>query len=283
MTKGTIKTIKLSELQPFPENPYKVLDNEELQIMAESIRDFGVINPIVVRPIETGGYEIISGHRRKAACEKAELDTIPAFVCEMDRDTAVIALVDSNLHREHILPSEKAYAYKLKLEAIKHQGTSRQLVGKSESADIVGLEAEESGRQVHRYVRLTELIPPILELVDSGKIAFSPAVELSYLTLSEQTDLLVTIESEQSTPSLAQAQRMKKLSQDGKLNVETIFKIMAEEKGNQQEQIKLKKENIKGYFPKGYTAQQMEKVIMKLLEDWQQKRVRERSRNDVAR
>ena len=268
MIKGTIKTIKLSELQPFPENPYKVLDNEELQIMAESIRDYGVINPILVRPLETGGYEIISGHRRKAACEKAELDTIPAFVSDMDRNAAVIALVDSNLHREHILPSEKAYAYKLKLDAIKHQGTaSRQIVDKSVSADVVGLEAEESGRQVQRYIRLTELIPPILELVDSGKIAFSPAVELSYLAKKEQADLLITMESEQATPSLAQAQRMKKLSQDGKLNVDSIFKIMTEEKVNQAEQIRFKKDNIKSYFPKGYTAQQMEKVIMKLLED----------------
>jgi len=282
--KETIKAIKLSELYPSPENPYKVLDNEELQAMADSIRDYGVISPLVVRPLETGGYEIISGHRRKMACEKAGIDTVPAFVREMDRDTAIIALVDSNLHREHILPSEKANAYKLKLEAIKRQGertdlTSRQVVGKLESADIVGLESNESGRQVQRYIRLTELIPPVLEMVDNSQIAFSPAVELSYLAEKEQADLLITMESEDCTPSLSQAQRMKRLSADGKLDMDTIFSIMTEEKPNQKEQIKLPKERIKGFFPKSYTAQQMEKVIMKLLEEWQRKR--ERNRNDA--
>jgi len=282
--KETIKAIKLSELYPSPENPYKVLDNEELQAMADSIRDYGVISPLVVRPLTTGGYEIISGHRRKMACEKAGIDTVPAFVREMDRDTAIIALVDSNLHREHILPSEKANAYKLKLEAIKRQGertdlTSRQVVGKLESADIVGLESNESGRQVQRYIRLTELIPPVLEMVDNSQIAFSPAVELSYLAEKEQADLLITMESEDCTPSLSQAQRMKRLSADGKLDMDTIFSIMTEEKPNQKEQIKLPKERIKGFFPKSYTAQQMEKVIMKLLEEWQRKR--ERNRNDA--
>ena len=273
--KETIKAIPISELHPFPENPYKVLDDEELQAMADSIRDYGVISPLVVRPRDEGGYEIISGHRRKKACEKAGIDTVPAFVRDMDRDTAVIALVDSNLHREHILPSEKAFAYKMKLEAIKHQGIAcGQLVHKSR--DLVA-ENNESGRQVQRYIRLTELIPPILQMVDDGRIAFSPAVELSYLAENEQHNLLETMESEDCTPSLSQAQRMKKLSQDGKLDMDTIFAIMTEEKPNQKEQIKLPKERIKKFFPKDYTAKQMEEIIMKLLADWQRKR--ERSRN----
>ena len=273
--KETIKAIPISELHPFPENPYKVLDDEELQAMADSIRDYGVISPLVVRPRDEGGYEIISGHRRKKACEKAGIDTVPAFVRDMDRDTAVIALVDSNFHREHILPSEKAFAYKMKLEAIKHQGIAcGQLVHKSR--DLVA-ENNESGRQVQRYIRLTQLIPPILQMVDEGRIAFSPAVELSYLAEKEQYNLLETMESEDCTPSLSQAQRMKKLSQDGKLDMDTIFAIMTEEKPNQKEQIKLPKERIKKFFPKDYTAKQMEEVIMKLLADWQRKR--EHSRN----
>ena len=280
--KESIINIPLVDLHPFPENPYKVLDNEELQAMAESVRDCGVISPLVVRPLETGGYEIISGHRRKAACEKAGIEEIPAFVRDMDRDAAVIALVDSNLHREHILPSEKAHAYKLKLDAIKRKagrpgkGNSRQVVGNFESADIVGLEAADSGRQVQRYIRLTELIPQILQMVDDGEIAFNPAVELSYLLKEEQLNLLETMESEEATPSLSQAQRMKKLSQDGKLDMDTICGIMTEEKPNQKEQIKLPKERIKGFFPKSYTAQQMEQVILKLLAEWQRKRERSR-------
>ncbi len=269
----SIKAIKLTDLYPFPENPYKVLDNEELQAMVDSITESGVISPLIVRPRESGGYEIISGHRRKAACEKAGILEVPAFVRDMDRDTAIIALVDSNLHREHILPSEKAHAYKLKLEAIKHQGkASRQVVGKLESADIVGLDTSESGRQVQRYVRLTELIPPVLEMVDNAAIAFSPAVELSYLAEKEQADLVTTMESEDCTPSLSQAQRMKKLSVDGKLDMDAIFSIMTEEKPNQKEQIKLKKDSIKGFFPKNYTTRQMEETILKLLADWQRKR-----------
>jgi len=273
--KETIRAIPLSELHPFPGNPYKVIDDEELQAMADSIRDYVVISPLVVRPRDEGGYEIISGHRRKKACEKAGIDTVPAFVRDMDRDTAVIALVDSNLHREHILPSEKAFAYKMKLEAIKHQGIAcGQLVHKSR--DLVS-ENNESGRQVQRYIRLTELIPPILQMVDDRRIAFSPAVELSYLAEKEQYNLLETMESEDCTPSLSQAQRMKKLSQDGKLDMDMIFAIMTEEKPNQREQIKLPKERIKKFFPKDYTAKQMEEVIMKLLADWQRKR--EHSRN----
>lgn len=273
--KKMIIEISISELHPFPENPYKVLDNEELQAMADSIRDYGVISPLVVRPRDEGGYEIISGHRRKRACELAGIDSVPTFVRDMDRDTAVIALVDSNLHREHILPSEKAFAYKMKLEAIKHQGIAcGQLVHKSR--DLVA-ENNESGRQVQRYIRLTQLIPPLLQMVDDGRIAFSPAVELSYLAEKEQFDLLETIETEDCTPSLSQAQRMKMLSQEGKLDMDTIFAIMTEEKPNQKEQIKLPKERIKRFFPKNYTVKQMEEVIMKLLADWQRKR--EHNRN----
>jgi ParB family chromosome partitioning protein len=244
--KETIRAIPLNELHPFPGNPYKVIDDEELQAMADSIRDYGVISPLVVHPRDEGGYEIIAGHRRKKACEKAWIDTVPAFVRDMDRDTAVIALVDSNLHREHILPSEKSFAYKMKLEAIKHQGIAcGQLVHKSR--DLVA-ENNENGRQVQRYIRLTQLIPPILQMVDEGRIAFSPAVELSYLAEKEQYNLLETMESEDCTPSLSQAQRMKKLSQDGKLDMDMIFAIMTEEKPNQKEQIKLPKERIKKFF-----------------------------------
>lgn len=284
MMKDIINSISIDELHPFPDNPFKVLENEDFQSLTESIKNFGVISPLIVRPLDTGGYEIISGHRRKAACEKAGIEKVPAFVREMDRDAAIIALVDSNLHRGNILPSEKAFAYKMKLEAIKRQGqrtdlTSRLLVGKLESADIVGMESDESGRQVQRYIRLTELIPPVLQLVDEGKIAFSPAIELSYLVEEEQADLLETIESEDCTPSLSQAQRMKKLSQDGRLDMDVIFAIMTEEKSNQKEQIKLKKDTIKDFFPKGYTAQQMEQIILKLLEDWQRRR--ERNRDDA--
>jgi len=281
--KETIETIKLDDLYPFPENPYKVADNEELQAMADSIKEYGVLNPLIVRPRDGGGYEIISGHRRKMACEKAGIDTVPAFIREMDRETAIIALVDSNLHREHILPSEKAFAYKLKLEAIKHQGSRTDLtfgqVVQKLSVEVVGEQMGEHYKQVQRYIRLTNLLPPILEMVDNGQIAFSPAVELSYLTGREQLDLVLTMESEDCTPSLSQAQRMKKLSQENRLDMDTIFAIITEEKPNQKEQIKLKKDNIKRFFPKDYTSQQMEQVIMKLLAEWQRKR--ERNRNDA--
>ncbi len=267
--KERVLDIPIVDLHPFPGNPFSVREDAELQ---ESVRDYGVISPLVVRPLSSGGYEIISGHRRKAACEAAGIAKVPAFVRELDDTAAVIALVDSNLHREHVLPSEKAFAYKLKLDAIKHQGTSRQAVGKLESADIVGLSANESGRQVQRYIRLTELNPQILQMVDAGAVAVSPAVELSYLTEREQADLLTTMASEERTPSHAQAIRMRKLSADGKLDMDAIFSIMTEEKPNQKEQIKLKAENIRSYFPKGYTMRQMEDTILKLLADWQRKR-----------
>lgn len=292
--KENIQMVPLSELHPFPENPFRVQDDTEMQEMVESVRDYGVLTPLIVRPHEGGGYEIISGHRRAKACEKAGIDKVPAFIRELDRDTAIIALVDSNLHREHILPGEKALAYKMKLDAIKRQGQRNDLITRKTAEESekstcgqVGQKSrdlitdEDSGRQVQRFVRLTELIPPVLDKVNDGKIAFGPAVELSYLSQQEQADLLETMESEDCTPSLSQAQRMKKMSANGKLNEDTILQVMAEEKPNQKEQIKLKAEKIQGFFPKGYTTQQMEEVIMKLLSEWQKKR--QRSRNDEAR
>jgi ParB family chromosome partitioning protein len=282
-----IKNIPIVDLHPFPGNPFTIRDDVDL---LESVRSYGVISPLVVRPFESGGYEIISGHRRKAACDQAGIDKVPAFVRNLDNDTAVIALVDSNLHREQILPSEKAFAYKMKLEAIKRQGertdlkadsTSRQVVGKLESADIVGLEAAESGRQVQRYIRLTELNPQILQMVDDEKIAFSPAIELSYLTEQEQYDLLETMVCEDRTPSLSQSQQMRRLSAEGRLDMDTIFKIMTEEKPNQIELIKLKTDSIKSFFPKGYTPRQMENTILKLLADYQLKRERAAKNRDA--
>ncbi|MDR2525914.1 MAG: ParB/RepB/Spo0J family partition protein [Oscillospiraceae bacterium] len=230
--KEQIKNIAIRDLHPFPDNPFSVREDTELQ---DSIRDYGVISPLVVRPIDSGGYEIISGHRRKAACEAAGITTVPAFVRELDDTAAVIALVDSNLHREHVLPSEKAHAYKLKLGAIKKQGRRADLSPDSTCGQAVHksrdeIAESESGRQVQRYIRLCELIPPILAMVDEGKIALSPAVELSYLTPQQQTDLLATMESEDRTPSHAQAIRMHRLSADGQLDMDEIFKLMTEEK-----------------------------------------------------
>jgi len=273
--KDKIINIPLADLHPFPANPFAVREDEQLQ---DSVRDYGVISPLVVRPRDYGGYEIISGHRRKAACEAAGTLTVPAFVRKMDDTAAIIALVDSNLHREHVLPSEKAHAYKLKLDAIKHQGVAcGQLVHKSR--DMVA--ENESGRQVQRYIRLTELNPQILQMVDEGKIAFSPAVELSYLKPQEQADLLETMETEERTPSHAQAIRMRRLSADGKLDMDTVFAIMTEEKPNQKEQIKLKADNIKDFFPKGYTTRQMQDVIIRLLTDYQQRRERAARNRDT--
>ena len=270
----TIQNIDISELYPFPGNPFSVREDADLQ---ESIRDYGVISPLIVRPRDGGGYEVISGHRRAVAAQAAGLETVPAFVREMDRDAAIIALVDSNMHREHILPSEKAHAFKMKLDAIKRQGERTDLSGADTRGQLVhksrdDISDNESGRQVQRYIRLTELIPQILQMVDDGKIAFSPAVELSYLPEKEQAELFETMESEDRTPSLSQAQRMRGLSADGRLKMDDIFSIMIEEKANQKEQIKLKTDNIRSFFPKGYTLKQMEETIFKLLADYQRKR-----------
>ena len=269
-----IEMIQLDRLKPFENHPYKVVENEEMNNLTQSINENGILSPIIVRPIENGEYEIISGHRRLFAGKQAELTKIPAMVCEMDRDTAAVTLVDSNLHRENILPSEKAYAYKLKAEALSHQGkrtdlTSGQFVPKSDdnrtSAEI-GEPYGESYKTVQRYIRLTNLHPKLLEYADEGRIAFTPAVELSYLNDIEQQDLIEIIESEDCTPSLSQAVRMKKLSQQGLLTDDKILEIMSEEKANQKERIKIPTERVRKFFPKSYSNTQIEEVIIKLCE-----------------
>ena len=271
--------LRIEKLHPFDGHPFKVVDNEEMDQLVESIRTQGVLNPVVVRLIENGEYEVISGHRRLHACKKAGMETIPALVANMDWDAAAIALVDSNLHREHILPSEKAFAYKLKLEALKKQGqrtdlTSRQVVGKLETADMIA--DGESGRQVQRYIRLTHLIPEILQMVDDRKIALTPAVDISYLTKKEQEDLLETMECEDCTPSVSQAIRMKQLSQAGELDVYTIFDILTQKKANQHEKISFKVSDLRSYFPRSYTASQMTQEIIKALEFLRQHREQNR-------
>ena len=260
------KYVDINDLYEFKENPYSVKYDEEMEDLIDSVRQYGILEPLLVRKREEGGYEILSGHRRKYACEKAGIKQVPVIVRDMDRNMAIITLVDSNLQRQNILPSEKAKAFKIKLEAEKHQGIGcGHCVHKSR--DIVA-NGVYSGRQVQRYVRLNELIEPILQMVDDKKMAMSPAVEISYLTEQEQKDLLETMESEDCTPSHPQAIRMKELSKQNKLDTDTIFSIMTEEKPNQKEQLKFKLENVKGYFPKGYSTAQMQKVIEKLLQDY---------------
>ena len=261
-----VHNIPLEELHPFKDHPFKIQSGEEMDRMVESLRKVGAITPALARPLEDGGFELISGHRRLAACQILGLKTMPVIVRKMTDDEAVIAMVDANLQRETILPSEKAFAYRMKLEAIKHQGrsTSRQLVGKLESADT--LSNDESGRQIQRYIRLTYLIPELLTKVDEGKIAFSPAVEISFLTEDEQRILLDAIELNDCTPSHAQSIRLKKLSQDCVLTKDQIYEIMSEEKPNQQEHLRFRREDFNGYFPKSYTEQQIKKDILKGLE-----------------
>ena len=278
-----VQEIPLSEISDFPNHPFKVQADEAMLEMAESVKQYGVLVPGLVRPKADGGYEMVAGHRRKKASELAGKETMPVIVRELDDDAATIIMVDSNIQRENIQPSERAYAYKMKLEALKHQGartdlTSRQVVGKSEMADVVGESSGESGRQVQRYIRLTELSPDLRQMVDDKKIAFNPAVELSYLTEKEQQELNDTIKSEDSTPSLAQAQRMKKLSQDGRLNVDVIFSILTEEKPNQKEKFNIQRERIDRYFPKSFSEKQKEDLIVQLLEGWYKKRQREEVR-----
>ena len=270
----------LYDLQPFSKHPYKVRDDEAMRDMVESIKQYGVLSPAIARPMPDGGYELVSGHRRKRACELAGLDAMPVIVRELDDDAAAILVVDSNLQREDLLPSERAFAYKLKLEALRHQGertdlTSRQVVGKLEAADIIGEDAGESGRQVQRYIRLTELIPPLLDMVDERKIAFNPAYELSFLTKDEQTMLLDAMDSEQATPSLSQAQRLKQFSQRGELDAAVMRAIMSEEK-KEVERITLKGDTLRKYFPASYTPKRMEETIIKLLEQWQKQQKRRR-------
>ena len=258
-------------------------DDESMRQTVESIREYGVLVPAIVRPREEGGYEIVAGHRRKHACELAGMESMPAIVREIDRDTAVICMCDSNLQRENILPSERAAAYKMKLEAIKRQGerrdlTSRQVVGKLEAADVIGENTGESGRQIQRYIRLTELQPELQQMVDDGKIAMTPAVEISYLKPEEQRLLLDTIESEQATPSLSQAQRMKKLSQSGELTDDTMLGILSEQKKPEKTEIVLTADVLQKYFPRSYTPQKMQDTILKLLDAWQKKRQQNRER-----
>lgn len=273
-----VKEIPLYELHPFKDHPFKIQNNEEMKRLIESIKKFGTITPALARPLPEGGYELISGHRRLAACQVLGIETMPVIIREMSDDEAVIAMVDANLQRETILPSEKAFAYKMKLDAIKHQGvTSSQLGTKLlRSDEKVALDAGESRNQVQRYIRLTYLIPELLEMVDENKIAFNPAVEISYLDKSEQRVLLDAMEQNDCTPSHAQAIRLKKFSQEGVLSDQIIYETLAEQKPNQQEQYKFKREEIRKYFPKSYTDKQVYDTVLKLLEQWQRKRERDK-------
>lgn len=272
-----VKDISLTELHPFKDHPFKIQNDDEMKRLMESIQKFGTLTPALARPLPEGGYELISGHRRLAACQVLGIETMPVIIREMSDDEAVIAMVDANLQREHILPSEKAFAYKMKLDAIKHQGvTSAQVGQKLLSVEKVAEDAGESRNQVKRYIRLTYLIPELLEMVDENKIAFNPAVEISYLEQSEQRVLLNAMELNDCTPSHAQSIRLKKLSQDGVLNDKTIYDILAEQKPNQQEQYKFKRDDIRKYFPKSYTDKQVCDTVIKLLEQWQRRRERDR-------
>ena len=267
MVKEFISQLPPDKLSPFAKHPYRVREDAAMDELTESIRVHGVLSPLLARP-KGECYELVSGHRRRLAAQKLGLPTVPVLVREMTDDEAVILMVDSNLQRENLLPSEKAFAYRMKLEAMKHQGkaTSRQVVGKLESADEVGQVNGESGRTIQRYIRLTNLVPPLLQMVDDGRIAFSPAVELSYLTRDEQAELWDLIGREDATPSLSQALRMKQLSREAKLTPEVLYAILTEEKPNQKEQVRIKTESLRKYFPRNYSAQQMEREIIKLLE-----------------
>ena len=269
----TIQAMQLpaEKLRPFEGHPFQVKDDAEMDQLMWSILTQGLLTPITVRPLENDEYEVISGHRRLYACQKAGIETVPALIYAMDRDAAAIALVDSNLHRESILPSEKAFAYKLKMDAMSHQGKTCGQVG-HKSRDM--LSEQESGRQIQRYIRLTELIPEILHMVDEKKIALTPAVELSYLTQREQRDLLETMESEDCTPSLSQAILMKKLSQAGELDMDKIFEILRQSKANQQDKISFRVEDLRKFFPKSYSTSRIQETILKLLSDYQKKRQR---------
>lgn len=278
-----IQQLTLTELHPFPNHPFKVLEDEAMQRTVESIAQYGVLAPLIARPRPEGGYEILSGHRRQYAAKLAGLETLPVIVRNMDDNAAVVLMVDSNLQREHILPSERAFAYKMKLEALKNQGarsdlTSSQVGMKLQALDIVGQEAGDSRNQVHRFIRLTHLIPELLELVDQKKISFNPAVELSYLTEPEQRDFLEAMQDTQNSPSLSQAQRIKKLSQESQCSYEAIFDIMGEEKKAEMDRVTLKNEVLRKYFPRSYTPKQMEDTILRLLEQWQKKRQRSAER-----
>ena len=282
-----VQKIPISELVPFKNHPFKVVDDEAMLRTTESIAQFGVLTPLIARPLEDGGYEIISGHRRAHAAEAAGLTEVPVIVRDMDDDAATVLMVDSNLQRESILPSERAFAYKMKLDAMKRQGertdlqedgTSRQLVGKLEASDIIGQDTGESGRQVQRFIRLTNLIPELLDMVDQKQISFNPAVELSYLTPEEQQHVIEAMDFTQATPSLSQAQRLKKLSQEGGCTLEAMQEILGEVKKGDLERVAFKSEQLRKYFPKSYSPKQMQDTIIKLLEQWQKKRLRDQER-----
>ena len=269
--------LPIQKLRPFENHPFQVKDDDEMNQLVWSVLTQGILTPLVVRPLKNDEYEVISGHRRLRACQKAGIETVPALIYALDRDAAAIALVDSNLHREKILPSEKAFAYKMKMDALSHQGTSRQL-GEKWSVSQLSEAGTDSERQIHRYIRLTELIPQILSMVDSEKIALTPAVELSYLTKQEQQDLLETMESEDCTPSLSQAVQLKKLSQSGELTMDKIFEILREPKANQQEKISFRVEDLRKFFPKTYSIARIQERILKLLEADCRKRQRAQER-----
>ena len=278
-----VQQIPIEELFPFKEHPFKVLDDEAMQRTVESVAQYGVLAPLIARPRPEGGYEIISGHRRQHAAELAGLDTLPVIVREMTDDAAVILMVDSNLQRENILPSERAFAYKMKLEAIKKQGarsdlTSAQVGPKLTAAEKVAAEADDTKTQVKRYIRLTNLVPELLDLVDEKKISFNPAVELSYLDEAQQRDFLQAMDETQNAPSLSQAQRMKKLAQEEKFTYEAAFAIMGEAKKDELDKVVIKNDILKKYFPRSYTPRQMEDVIIKLLEQWQRRQQRQNER-----
>ena len=287
MTKEEIKKINIQELHPFTDHPYKVEDNEEMYALRDSIYQCGLLSPILVRPRAEGGYEVISGHRRVRALQLLKVNNIEARVCDMTDEEAILVMVDSNLHREHILPSEKAKAYKMKMDAMKRQGertdlTLSPMATKSaiDSAAEIGSAAGESRDQVFRYIRLNLLIPELLDMVDEGRIAFRPAVELSHLQEQEQYDLLTTIESEDATPSLSQAIRLKRLSQDGKLDMDTIFDIMTEEKPNQKETVKIQREKLDKYFGRNVSVSQIEATIIRLLEQERARQIKKRSERE---
>ena len=278
-----VQQIPLAELHPFTNHPFKVLDDESMQRTVESVEQYGVLSPLIARPRPEGGYEIISGHRRQHAAQLAGLETLPVIVRNMDDNAAVLLMVDSNLQRENILPSERAFAYKMKLEALKNQGarsdlTSRQIVGKLETADLVGKGSGESGRQVQRFIRLTNLIPELLNMVDEKKIAFNPAVELSYLDEAQQRDFLEAMNDTQNAPSLSQAQRLKKLALEGHFSYDVAFAVMGEAKKDELDKVVIKNDTLRKYFPRSYTPKQMEDTIIKLLEQWQRKRQRQNER-----
>ena len=272
--------LPIEKLKPFEGHPFYVKDDDDMEQLTESIRSQGVLTPLVVRPLPNDEYEVISGHRRLHACKKAGIEMIPAFICSMDRSEAVVAMVDSNLHREKLLPSEKAFAYKMKMDALKHQGTSSQFGTKQRTDALIAAQTNESRNQVQRYIRLTNLIPGILKLVDEQKMALTPAVEISYLTEVEQYDLLETMECEDRTPSLSQTQELKRLSQDGLLDMDRTFDILRQPKGNQQDKLILRVDEIRKYFPSGYSALQMSQEIFKLLEDHRARTIRQRDRDE---